>query len=124
MMLHTRDDIDVIAGTVDELLINGSTGRCVGVRVGPATSVVGSGSNSQRCKPEGESHAVFARLFNARSVQNQRSIFARSGRADHRHVHGGLMHTGEEKTPGGRFGELPAEGLTANRANSGSNWAD
>lgn len=115
MMLHTRDDIDVIAGTVDELLINGSTGRCVGVRVGPATSVVGSGSNSQRCKPEGESHAVFA-PFVERAIRPESTVDLRAEAVvlTTGTFMRGLMHTGEEKTPGGRFGEAPAEGLTAN----------
>jgi len=112
-MLHTRDDIHVIAGTVDELLIDHATGRCVGVRVSPAP--VPSTTNNGRAAPEGEQHAVY-RPFVDRAIRPDATmdLHADAVVLTTGTFMRGLMHTGESKTPGGRYGEAPALGLTAN----------
>jgi len=84
-LLRTRPNLDLIAGRVEELLVD--AGRCVGV------------------------HALLRRddrdplpaTLLAPAVVLTTGTFMR-----------GLMHTGETRTPGGRVGEAPAEGISGN----------
>lgn len=84
-LIAARGEIEVIRGSVEGLVVE--DGACSGVRVKTA----GAGG-------EGGGRVVELR---AKAVVLTTGTFMR-----------GLMHTGESKTPGGRFGEAPAEGIS------------
>ncbi len=86
-LIATRPEIEVIAGTVEGLLVR--DGRVVGVDV-QATSEM---PNCRMTK-----HAM---RLSAGAVVLTTGTFMR-----------GLMHTGERKTEGGRFGEAAAVGIS------------
>lgn len=80
-MIGSRDEIDVIEGMVDELLLSESRSNAVrGVRVDQSGTVVD---------------------LHAKSVVLTTGTFMRA-----------LMHTGEQKTEGGRAGEASAVGIS------------
>ncbi len=81
-LLSSRRNIQVIAGSVEDVLIR--SGRCAGVAVNRT----------------GGAHDELARL-SAPSVVLTTGTFMR-----------GLMHTGERQTRGGRVGESPAVGIS------------
>jgi len=84
-LLATRANLDVIAGSVERLLVEG--GRCVGIE--------GRGAD----RGENASASPFALRCSA--VVLTTGTFMR-----------GLMHTGDRQTPGGRVGESPAVGIS------------
>ena len=85
-MIAHREEIDVIAGSVEEFVVRG--GRVAGVRIATADDA----QVGRLC------HKVLA----ARAVVLTTGTFMR-----------GLMHMGETKTRGGRYGEGAAEGISA-----------
>lgn len=103
-MVASRPEIRVVAGSVEGLLIEGD--RCVGVRVVGAARGAGSGGGpdwSERAFwPEGEVE------LRAASVVLTTGTFMR-----------GLMHTGEQRTEGGRYGEAAARGISGSLASLG-----
>ncbi len=105
-LIAGRREIDVIAGAVDDLVID--SGRVVGVRVSPPQSkkpLSASSVCAAAAQAAGREHAfeVPAEPIELRSpaVVLTTGTFMR-----------GLMHTGEDKTPGGRHGEAPAVGIS------------
>lgn len=82
-IIGSRDEIDIIEGTVEDVLIDsgGQTPRAAGVRVET---------------PEGE------QTLHAPAIVLTTGTFMR-----------GLMHTGEVQKPGGRMGEAAANGISA-----------
>ncbi|MFU8828441.1 MAG: tRNA uridine-5-carboxymethylaminomethyl(34) synthesis enzyme MnmG [Phycisphaerales bacterium] len=89
--VRERPEITVYAGAADDLLIErvGEEDRCIGVVLSGRESVPASLLN----------HDLTLR---AGAVVLTTGTFMR-----------GLMHTGEQKSEGGRFGELPAVGMSA-----------
>ncbi len=85
-LIASRREIEIVAGSVEQLIVEG--GRVRGVLV----KAVGG----PRAEDEG---ARF--VLSASSVVLTTGTFMR-----------GLMHTGEQKTPGGRFGEGSAVGIS------------
>lgn len=86
-MISSRPEIEVIAGSVEQLLVTNGEVRGVGVCT-PA--------DPERTSP----HESRCRLL-ARAVVLTTGTFMR-----------GLMHTGEDKSRGGRFGEGAANGIS------------
>ena len=101
-MIASRPEVRVVAGSVEGLLIEGD--RCVGVRVAGANPAAGHARESASgvpwstlaLRPEGEVE------LRAAAVVLTTGTFMR-----------GLMHTGEQRTEGGRFGEAAARGISA-----------
>ena len=110
-LLSGADNIDVIAGTVDDVLVE--DGRVLGVLLPP-------GSGLARPRPDREDDDP---------MQPPRSIYAAEADADAVHrdavrLHGNavvlttgtfmraLMHTGADQTPGGRVDEGSADGIS------------
>ncbi|OAB61651.1 hypothetical protein AY599_02835 [Leptolyngbya valderiana BDU 20041] len=83
-MLDARPEIEIIEAAVESFVLEGD--RVVGVRLGPGT---------------GENRA-FPSELRAGAVVLTTGTFMR-----------GLMHTGEEKSSGGRYGEAPSVGISA-----------
>ncbi|MEQ9095156.1 MAG: tRNA uridine-5-carboxymethylaminomethyl(34) synthesis enzyme MnmG [Phycisphaerales bacterium] len=83
-MLDARSEIEIIEAAVESFVLEGD--RVVGVRLGPGT---------------GENRA-FPSELRAGAVVLTTGTFMR-----------GLMHTGEEKSSGGRYGEAPSVGISA-----------
>ena len=114
-LIASRPEIDVIPGLVDDFLFEGT--RLAGVRVSPpsdkkplpVTSTCEAATTLDR-------RAAFVPIdrtdipseLRAPSVVLTTGTFMR-----------GLMHTGETKTPGGRFGEAPAIGISKTLRNMG-----
>ncbi|MHC5024502.1 MAG: tRNA uridine-5-carboxymethylaminomethyl(34) synthesis enzyme MnmG [Planctomycetota bacterium] len=111
--LASRTGIDVIAGTVDEILVE--RGCVTGIVVSAGAGVVRPCPHriDQHLDPDRPSEAVFAsrpepaersgqpRVIRGRAIVLTTGTFMR-----------GLMHTGETRTPGGRVGEGAAAGLS------------
>ncbi len=85
-LIESREEIEVIAGSVEEFVIRG--GRVAGVRIAEAG--------------ETQARRLCHRVLEARAVVLTTGTFMR-----------GLMHMGETKTRGGRYGEAAAEGISA-----------
>ena len=105
-LIRSRPEIDVIEGVVERLVVVG--GKVRGVDVRKAQSSKAQSSNqSSGVNTEGTSapHLSFPALsfeLSAPAVVLTTGTFMR-----------GLMHTGETKTAGGRFGESAAVGISA-----------
>ncbi|MHC4416500.1 MAG: tRNA uridine-5-carboxymethylaminomethyl modification enzyme MnmG/GidA [Planctomycetota bacterium] len=113
-LVSTRPNIDVIAGTVDDIVVEG--GHVVGVRLPAGAGVVRADpvalernlANAGRAcpvfpsRPDANELYSEPRLIGAGSVVLTTGTFMR-----------GLMHTGEEKTAGGRVDEGAAVGMSA-----------
>ncbi|MBL9147475.1 MAG: tRNA uridine-5-carboxymethylaminomethyl(34) synthesis enzyme MnmG [Phycisphaerae bacterium] len=111
-MLAAHGLIDVIAGTVDDILVEG--GACVGVVLPPGCGVVEASREAleRDLREPGPPHRVYATRSAAPSstlqVLRGRAVVLTTGtfmRA--------LMHTGADTTPGGRVGEGAATGISA-----------
>jgi tRNA uridine 5-carboxymethylaminomethyl modification enzyme len=119
-LIATRDNIDVIAGTVDDIIVE--DGRIVGVVVPAGAGVVKPDNQAieWNAMNQGVARPIYPRttlaasrtiapmMLRAGSVVLTTGTFAR-----------GLMHTGEKKTQGGRFGEGAAVGISATLRNLG-----
>lgn len=102
-LIASRTEIEVIAGTVERMIVEG--GRIRGVIVKPRTAGHPTGGNASgvASSAAGElMHGSAELLLAAPSVVLTTGTFMR-----------GLMHTGERRTEGGRFGEAPAVGISA-----------
>ncbi len=113
-LISTRPEIDVIAGTVDDIVVEG--GRVTGVVVPAGAGVVAACprtieanlAGDRRAEPVYPGRAPEGRrtagpvLLRCRAVVLTTGTFMR-----------GLMHTGEAKTCGGRIGEGSAAGMSA-----------
>lgn len=100
-LIATRPEIDVIAGSVEELCVQ--DGRVRGVVVGSSKSKVQS-SNQESSSGSTGSDLNFAYLnfeLSSSSIVLTTGTFMR-----------GLMHTGERQTEGGRHGEHAAVGIS------------
>ena len=92
-LIASRPEIEVVAGSVEEFLVErtGAAGarrtRCVGVAV--------------RCVGDSDEGAAEVVRLRGGAVVLTTGTFMR-----------GLMHTGDRRTPGGRFGEAPATGVS------------
>ncbi len=102
-LLSTRPNLDIVEGSVEELLVEG--GRCVGARVATKRQ---SDEATELRTPRGSQQLVSdpfvtpsLRRFIACSTILTTGTFMR-----------GLMHTGESRTPGGRVGEAAAVGIS------------
>ncbi|MEX2389682.1 MAG: FAD-dependent oxidoreductase, partial [Phycisphaeraceae bacterium] len=109
-LLATRDNLDILAGTVDEFLLR--DGRVTGLVYTPTPAYCTAPWRERRegeawgdscCTgeyftgPHGEDPIIAPTRLNARAVVLTTGTFMR-----------GLMHTGERQTPGGRVDEQPA----------------
>lgn len=111
-LISTRDNIDVIAGTVDDILVEDAT--VVGVRLPAGAGIVHADPVQIECNlancgraqpiyPSAASHkSQVASLIRTNAVVLTTGTFMRA-----------LMHTGERKTQGGRIGEGSAVGISA-----------
>ncbi len=109
-MIASRPEIEVVAGTVERLVVE--RGRILGVAVRQAGGRAAERQNSRfldRASPHGEDIpdrslllcCSAGLLLSAPAVVLTTGTFMR-----------GLMHTGETQTPGGRFGEAAAHGMS------------
>jgi len=100
-LIASRPEIEVIAGVVEEIVVE--QGRVVGVVVQSGKWNMESGNVGAKDTP-GLPLSTFHSplLLRAPAVVLTTGTFMR-----------GLMHTGEQKTPGGRHGEAAAEGISA-----------
>lgn len=115
-LIASRANIDVIAGTIDDLIVE--DGRIVGVLVPASASIVHADeraiewnfANEGLARPvypsrvdlqHSAAHQQTHRLLRTRAVVLTTGTFMR-----------GLMHTGEAKTAGGRVGEGAAQGIS------------
>ena len=103
-MLAARPEIRVIAGTVERLIVEG--GVCRGVVVGPGSE--GTGPSFPVPSEGVPAWRELAMRPDAGSVLRAGAVVLTTGTFMR-----GLMHVGEERTPGGRFGEAPATGISA-----------
>ena len=113
-LISTRSNIDVIAGTVDDIAVE--DGRVVGVVVPSGTGCVQpnnqqierNGANDERARPIYPSQPIESarsgkpRMLRSANVVLTTGTFMR-----------GLMHTGETQTPGGRVSEGSATAISA-----------
>jgi tRNA uridine 5-carboxymethylaminomethyl modification enzyme len=98
-MLATREEISVIGGTVEKLVVENGAVR--GVVIAPSTT---ANENRQRANGATPSTIAVSRLpfaLSAPAVVLTTGTFMRA-----------LMHTGEQKTEGGRVGEGTAVGIS------------
>lgn len=85
-LIASRREIEVVAGSVEQLIVEGGRVRGVLVKAAGGPHAEGEGARF---------------VLSASSVVLTTGTFMR-----------GLMHTGEQKTPGGRFGEGSAVGIS------------
>ncbi len=99
-LLATRSNLEVVAGTVDDFLLEG--GRCVGVEVQGAPGTHDGGGTPDCCGEFGPIDRAGKRFgLRADAVVLTTGTFMRA-----------LMHEGERKTQGGRIGEGSAVGVS------------
>ena len=110
-LISTRSNIDVIAGTVDDIVVE--SGRVVGVVLPSGAGIVHADHdhieknrlNAQRAHPiyasASHSRTQVPTLLRAHAVVLTTGTFMRA-----------LMHTGDRKTNGGRIGEGSAIGIS------------
>ncbi len=96
-MIASRPEIEVIAGSVERLVVEGA--RIAGVVVQGKKAAAGN-EHSRDGNREGAGVGPSS-LLSASAVVLTTGTFMR-----------GLMHTGERKTEGGRFGEAAATGIS------------
>jgi tRNA uridine 5-carboxymethylaminomethyl modification enzyme len=101
-LLAACPDIDVIAGTVDDLVVE--SGRITGVHLPAGAGVVRPEPHRSTypSTPADRDAASEPRLLSTSAVVLTTGTFMR-----------GLMHTGERRAAGGRVGEKAAQGLSA-----------
>ncbi len=98
-LIASRPEIEVIAGTVEKFVVE--DGRVQGVMVKSSKTANQQSSKSETAAPN-LLHCCFDHLLlSAPAVVLTTGTFMR-----------GLMHTGESKTSGGRFGEAAAVGIS------------
>ncbi|MCA9296833.1 MAG: tRNA uridine-5-carboxymethylaminomethyl(34) synthesis enzyme MnmG, partial [Phycisphaerales bacterium] len=113
-LLATRDNLDVIAGTIDDIIVEG--GRIIGVRVPAGAGVVHADPNiiERNAAHDARALPVYAECAHERDRIAEATIVRASAvvlttgtfmRA--------LMHTGNRKAEGGRVGEGSAVGISA-----------
>ncbi len=114
-LIGTRPEIDVIPGLVDDFLFEGTT--LVGVRITPpsdkaplpVTSICDAATTlERRAATSSIDRTNIPDQLRAPAVVLTTGTFMR-----------GLMYTGETRTPGGRFGEAPAVGISKTLKNLG-----
>ncbi|MEM7228137.1 MAG: tRNA uridine-5-carboxymethylaminomethyl(34) synthesis enzyme MnmG [Planctomycetota bacterium] len=119
-LIATRANIDVIAGRIDDVVVE--NGRVVGVRVPAGAGVVvaderaieANATNTMRAQPVYAAHAPDGAVSKSELVLLSDAVVLTTGtfmRA--------LMHTGEDKAEGGRVGEGSAVGISATLKNLG-----
>ncbi|MCZ6837103.1 MAG: tRNA uridine-5-carboxymethylaminomethyl(34) synthesis enzyme MnmG [Planctomycetota bacterium] len=113
-LITTRENLDVIAGTIDDIVVE--EGRVVGVMIPESSCVVQPNEENIQRHLEGtrqslpiyegtqpnKSSTQESRMLKAGTVVLTTGTFMRA-----------LMHTGENKTEGGRIGEGSAVGISA-----------
>ncbi|MEL6798129.1 MAG: FAD-dependent oxidoreductase, partial [Planctomycetota bacterium] len=105
-LIAGRPEIDIIAGAVDDFVIE--SGRIAGVHVSPpqtkkplsASSICAAAAQAAGRDHAFETPAEAIELL-APAVVLTTGTFMR-----------GLMHTGDDRTPGGRHGEAPSVGIS------------
>lgn len=114
-LIASREEIDVIPGLVDDFIIESD--RCAGVVISvPSTKKPLPVSSLCAAATEMERRAD-AQAFDPESIP--RELRANATVLTTGTFMRGLMHTGESKTPGGRFGEAPAVGISKTLKNLG-----
>ncbi len=110
-ILSTRPNIDVIAGTIDDIVVE--QGQVIGVRIPAGAGVVTAhkGAIESNIRADCRATAVYpsqsseptteAMMLRSCAVVLTTGTFMR-----------GLMHTGETRTTGGRIGEAAATGIS------------
>ena len=94
-LLRTRENLDIIAGSVEELLVE--DGRCVGVSVKWRSGQVAKSCMNRQITTSPDHHIT----LRSNATVLTTGTFMR-----------GLMHTGPRQTEGGRVGEAPAVGIS------------
>ncbi len=97
-MIASRPEIDVVAGTVERLVVE--RGKIRGIIVRTAVDSGQWPADTGHCAPGCPLSTVHCQL-SAPAVVLTTGTFMR-----------GLMHTGETRTPGGRYGEAAAHGMS------------
>ncbi|MEO1534001.1 MAG: FAD-dependent oxidoreductase [Planctomycetota bacterium] len=112
-LIAGRPEIDIVAGAVDDFVIE--SGRIAGVHVSPPQTkkpLSASSICAAAAQAAGRDHAFETPAepveLRAPAVVLTTGTFMR-----------GLMHTGDDRTPGGRHGEAPAVGISATLSNLG-----
>lgn len=112
-LIAGRHEIDIIAGAVDDFVIE--AGRVTGVRVSPPQTkkpLSASSICAAAAQAAGRDHAFETPAepveLRAPAVVLTTGTFMR-----------GLMHTGDDRTPGGRHGEAPAVGISTTLSDLG-----
>ena len=109
-LIASRPEIDVVTGAVESLIVEG--GRVVGVRIKPPQTrkplsvsslcrTVAEAAGRDALPAPGPADVAVPSELRAGAVVLTTGTFLR-----------GLMHTGSDRTPGGRFGEAPSVGLS------------
>jgi tRNA uridine 5-carboxymethylaminomethyl modification enzyme len=112
-LLAARSEIEVIAGTVDELLVE--QGQCVGVRVPAGWEVCAArgGAVARNATGLAMAEPVFERSAPSSGSSQPIELRASAVVLTTGTFMRALMHTGAEQTPGGRVGEGSAVGISA-----------
>jgi tRNA uridine 5-carboxymethylaminomethyl modification enzyme len=104
-LIASRPEIEVIAGSVERLVVEGGRVRGVVVRGQSSKAAKQQSSKSERSEAECDGHLLLCPfddvLLSAPAVVLTTGTFMR-----------GLMHTGERKVEGGRYGEGAAVGIS------------
>jgi tRNA uridine 5-carboxymethylaminomethyl modification enzyme len=113
-LLATRDNIDVIAGTIDDIIVD--SGRIVGVRVPAGAGVVRPDTNMVERNAAHTARAL--PVYAERADERDRIAASTIVRASAVVLTTGtfmraLMHTGDRKAEGGRVDEGSAVGISA-----------
>ena len=109
-LIASRDNIDVIAGMVDDLIVEG--GRCVGAVVSP--SPARAQTNPDTVDPRVLGASPYDQLqHDAIRLEQATSLRAGAVILTTGTFMRGLMHTGERQVEGGRIGEGAAVGISA-----------
>jgi tRNA uridine 5-carboxymethylaminomethyl modification enzyme len=112
-LIAGRREIDIIAGAVDDFVID--AGRIVGVRVSPPQTKKPLSASSICAAAAQEAGRTEAFEVPAEPIELRAPAVVLTTGTFMR----GLMHTGNDKTPGGRHGEAPAVGISATLSSLG-----
>lgn len=114
-LISTRANIDVISGTIDDIIVE--NGRVVGVVVPAAAAVVQADCHAieWNISNAGKARPIYSRAEQPPAEPGANGILLRTNAVvlTTGTFMRGLMHTGAEKTPGGRVNENAAVGISA-----------
>jgi tRNA uridine 5-carboxymethylaminomethyl modification enzyme len=119
-LLGTRENLDVVAGTVEDFLVQ--DGRCVGVVMKGAERQRGKGGSAERggdccgdfgpCENDRPTRQADAADTQPLGPSTPQPLTAKAVVLTTGTFMRALMHAGPRKTPGGRIGEGSADGIS------------